>query len=289
VAFYLTKAKLQFRAGQMEEARKILEQGRHSAECRGFDRLRLNIELESIRQSLHAADLAEAQRFLNQFKSEDSVRRLRPGPETTSRDETMVLAWNRACCALGCGRDTLKALKDWVAFARDRGSLKSEVSFLIALAVNQLFTGSEGEALRSLREAVKKAARPRFIRCFVDEGPAVEGLLRKLFSPDSDDPGAATEFGLLLINSFESESSAERVDVSLVAEHLPDSAPPEALNQTERDVLRLIAIGMSNKDIAHRLGLTVGCVKWYMQQIFMKLDVRRRTMAVRRAQQFGMI
>lgn len=289
VAFYLTKAKLQFRAGQTEEARRTLEQGRHSAERWGFDRLRQNIDLESIRQSLHAPDLTEAQRFRNQFKSEGSLRRLSPGPVTTSRDEATVLAWSRACCALGCGRDTLKALKDWVAFARDRGSLKSEVNFLIALAVNQLFTGSEGEALRTLREAVKKAARPRFIRCFVDEGPAVEGLLRKLFSPDSDDPGTAVEFGLFLIKSFESESSAERVEMRLVDEHLPDTAPPEALNQAERDVLRLVAIGMSNKDIAHRLGLTGGSVKWYMQQIFMKLDVRRRTMAVRRAQQFGMI
>ncbi len=35
----------------------------------------------------------------------------------------------------------------------------------------------EGEALRALREAVKKAARPRFIRGFIDEGQIVEAML----------------------------------------------------------------------------------------------------------------
>jgi len=54
-------------------------------------------------------------------------------------------------------------------------------------------------------------------------------------------------------------------------------------------VLKLVATGMSNKEITERLGLTEGSVKWYMLQIFMKLDIRQRTQVVRRAQQFGMV
>lgn len=288
VAFYVTKARLQFRAGQRGEAQKTLEQGQLSAERRGFERLGLRTDLERIRQSLRAGALSDARRFLDQLKPGDGPLQLKPGSGTTTRHEAAVLAWCRVSCALGRAQDTRKVLKDWVVFVRDRGALMSEVTFLVALTVSHALSGNEGEALRTLREAVKKAARPRFIRCFVDEGPIIEGLLRKLFPLGTWEAGSATEFGLLLIKSIEEESSG-RADTSTASKPTPDNAPPEALNQQERDVLRLVAIGMSNEEIARHLGLTGGSVKWYMQQIFMKLHVRRRTMAVCRAQQFGLI
>lgn len=289
VAFYLTKARLQFRAGQSGEAQKTLDQGQLSAERRGFERLGLRINLERIRQSLRAADLSDARRFLDQLKPDGNLLQLKPGNATTTRHEALVLAWCRVSCALGSAQDTKKILRDWVVFVRDRGNLMSEVTFLIALTVSHTLSGSEGEALRTLREAVKKAAKPCFIRCFVDEGPVIEGLLRKLFSSGVGESGTTTEFGLLLINSIENESATRHADIIPASKPAPDNAPPEALNQHERDVLKLVAVGMSDKEIARRLGLTGGSVKWYMQQIFMKLHVRRRTMAVCRAQQFGMI
>jgi LuxR family maltose regulon positive regulatory protein/serine/threonine-protein kinase PknK len=44
-----------------------------------------------------------------------------------------------------------------------------------------------------------------------------------------------------------------------------------------------------NKQIASELGLTVGTVKWYMQQIFSKLAVRRRSQAIHKARVLGFI
>ena len=43
------------------------------------------------------------------------------------------------------------------------------------------------------------------------------------------------------------------------------------------------------REIGDRLGLTEGTVKWYMQQIYDKLGVRRRPQAVIRARQFGIL
>ena len=58
-----------------------------------------------------------------------------------------------------------------------------------------------------------------------------------------------------------------------------------ALTERELSILRLIASGASNGEIARRLHLTEGTVKWYMQQIYDKLGVRRRPQAVLRARQ----
>jgi predicted ATPase/DNA-binding CsgD family transcriptional regulator/Flp pilus assembly protein TadD len=61
----------------------------------------------------------------------------------------------------------------------------------------------------------------------------------------------------------------------------------ESLTEREREILRLIADGRSNDDIARALTLTVGTVKWYNTQIFGKLGVRSRTEAVAQAQRWG--
>ena len=57
----------------------------------------------------------------------------------------------------------------------------------------------------------------------------------------------------------------------------------EALTGRERDILQLIATGLSNQEIADRLILSVGTVKWYTGQIYSKLAVQSRTQAIARA------
>lgn len=57
----------------------------------------------------------------------------------------------------------------------------------------------------------------------------------------------------------------------------------EPLTSRELEVLRLLAEGLSNKEIGARLSIRVMTVKWYNQQIFGKLDVRSRLQAVKKA------
>src|SRR3546814_5970598 len=59
------------------------------------------------------------------------------------------------------------------------------------------------------------------------------------------------------------------------------------LARREVDILSMVSCGLRNREIGDRLGLTEGTVKWYMQQIYDKLGVRRRPQAVIRARQLG--
>lgn len=59
----------------------------------------------------------------------------------------------------------------------------------------------------------------------------------------------------------------------------PEPSPLDALTDRERDVLRLIARGKSNKAIANTLKLSVGTVKGYVSAVLSKLDARDRTQA----------
>lgn len=67
-----------------------------------------------------------------------------------------------------------------------------------------------------------------------------------------------------------------------------DSLPrPDLLSTRETEILRLIAGGYSNREIADGLGLSEGTVKNYVSNVLSKLGVRDRTRAVLKAAELG--
>jgi predicted ATPase/DNA-binding CsgD family transcriptional regulator len=62
----------------------------------------------------------------------------------------------------------------------------------------------------------------------------------------------------------------------------------EPLTDRELEILRLIAEGLSNREIAQKLVVTLGTVKWYNKQIYSKLGVHSRTQAIVRAREAGL-
>ena len=58
------------------------------------------------------------------------------------------------------------------------------------------------------------------------------------------------------------------------------AAEVEDLRPSERKILELLAVGLSNKEIANRLGLSPGTVRWHLENIYGKLHVHSRTEAV---------
>ncbi len=75
---------------------------------------------------------------------------------------------------------------------------------------------------------------------------------------------------------------------SIAAKALQRMGKP-SLTQRELDVLQLVALGRSNKDIARRLTITEGTAKTHVKSILTKLDAISRTEAVAVAHKRGMI
>lgn len=61
------------------------------------------------------------------------------------------------------------------------------------------------------------------------------------------------------------------------------------LSRREMEVLTLMGKGWSNEEIAEKLFISLNTVKTHASNIFMKLDVKRRTMAVEKAKQMHII
>ena len=69
----------------------------------------------------------------------------------------------------------------------------------------------------------------------------------------------------------------------------PNSPLFEPLSDREREILMLLADGLSNAEIAQRLHLSPKTIKWYNTKLYEKLDVVNRSQAVERARELGLV
>lgn len=81
--------------------------------------------------------------------------------------------------------------------------------------------------------------------------------------------------------------AAKVLDRLRTGDHLTPPVPPSPLSGTQMEILRLIAAGFSNREIAVRVYLSENTVKSHVQEIFRKLDVDNRVQAALRASREG--
>ncbi|MEK7729809.1 MAG: LuxR C-terminal-related transcriptional regulator, partial [candidate division KSB1 bacterium] len=61
------------------------------------------------------------------------------------------------------------------------------------------------------------------------------------------------------------------------------------ISKREYEVLELIALGLSNQEIAEKLFVSLNTIKTHSSNLFMKLEARRRTEAIRRAKELQLL
>jgi LuxR family transcriptional regulator, maltose regulon positive regulatory protein len=62
-----------------------------------------------------------------------------------------------------------------------------------------------------------------------------------------------------------------------------------SVSTREAELLRLLSQGLTNRELAERLFITVGTVKGHLHRIYRKLEVCNRTAAIARAREFGVL
>jgi len=94
--------------------------------------------------------------------------------------------------------------------------------------------------------------------------------------------------GALIDPSVARKVVTEFARLTLPARPVNDGLP-EPLTERELDVLRLLAEGLSNREIGSKLSLTEGTVKNYVTNVLQKIGVRDRTQAALRGRELGLI
>jgi LuxR family maltose regulon positive regulatory protein len=159
--------------------------------------------------------------------------------------------------------------------------------FNLLLAEIAILSGDRSEARRAMREAVTLAAPANWIQIFLDEGDAIGGLLTEAYGDGMKLDSVPDMFAARLVSAIKRTTEIEKEEDD--DEDDDEFGLGSKLVNRELEILRMVGVGLRNREIGDRLGLTEGTVKWYMQQIYDKLGVRRRPQAVIRARQLGVL
>jgi DNA-binding NarL/FixJ family response regulator len=111
-------------------------------------------------------------------------------------------------------------------------------------------------------------------------------LLRRIHAPTLTAAILGVRLGLCVLDAQLADHCLQLPAASSAAGHGDEV---DALTAREREVLELLALGLSNKSIADRLGVSVHTVKFHVNSILAKLGADSRTAAVASALRRGLV
>ncbi|NUK23153.1 transcriptional regulator [Streptomyces lunaelactis] len=182
-----------------------------------------------------------------------------------------AVARARALLAAGRSEHAMKVLAELPAEGPVTTTSRAQACLLQAQAAAE--AGSTEEALLCLREALAFARSEELRRVFVESGPWVGRLLRQ-------NPQLAQAHGWLPAHVLGYLRAGACEQLPLVV---------EPLSRRETEVLRMAAQLLSTKEIAAELYLSANTVKTHLKSIYRKLSVTRRSEAVHRARDLGVL
>jgi LuxR family maltose regulon positive regulatory protein len=254
----LAEGEVEAAAEHLERARPLLEQAPLPDWTSRFERCQLELWLAQNRLR-SAVEWADA-------RARDDERDALPDREAT--DIALARAWiaqgdqpsrERAMALLG---RVLSA-----AEAEGRAGYAIEALALHAMALWQ--GGARAGAMTSLERALRLAEPEGYVRLFVDLGLPMAWLLQEARARQ-----VLPEYVDRLLTACHTDhlTSPER-----------GGTLPEPLSQREQEVLRLLAAGLTNREIAGALSISPETVKKHAASIYGKLGAGNRTEAVARA------
>jgi LuxR family maltose regulon positive regulatory protein len=201
------------------------------------------------------------------------------GPALLREMEYMVLA--RILIAQDRLDEAAGLLRRLLETAETGGHTFRAIEILMLQALASYAGGDTARAMTTLERALTLAEPGGFIRTFVDEGPPMARLLYEAATR-----GIASEYARRLLAAF---PVAEPEQTDLPKTQAPKSELVEPLSEREFEVLQLVAEGLTNREIASRLFLSLNTVKAHTRNIYGKLNVHSRTQAIARSQELGLL
>ena len=271
-----TAAQVWVAAGDTEAAIEQLEEVRAFAPSPRFSSYLSSVKL---RIYCRTGDLESAADVARE-------RRLSPDVAVDHDNEEEVTAYARYPVARGDYDDAAQVLSRVIPILQSGGRTQHEIHALVLQALMYELLGERALALDSLGRATMLGEPGRFNRTFTGEGTVIAGLLEALADvvrrgrgpAEAGTPSYLT-YLLREVGAKPGTASAQPTPVGLA----------EPLTGREVDVLRLVASGMRNQEIADHLFISLSTVKRHIANAYGKLEVSHRTEAIARANELNLL
>lgn len=189
------------------------------------------------------------------------------------------LIWMRLQAAVGRASSAQPYLDQQLQAARTQGMAGRVIELELIEAQVLVQAENAKQALEVAARAVSSGLAAGYMRVF-DQGPILDDLLIAAYRRGMLPPGCEQTMPVL----------------RMYAARQPETHPAaageewvEALSQRELEVLRMVATGATNQEIAEHFVITVGTVKSHLNHILGKLGVGNRTEAAAVARKLGLL
>ncbi len=195
----------------------------------------------------------------------------------------LPLSQGRVLLAQGQPLAALTVLGPLREQADARGWQDERLAVMVLQVLAHRAKGDIDTALHLLHEVLALAEPAGMIRLFVDEGLPMAKVLSEAAARGIM-PDYVSRLLAVIGDAFQPGEGSRSLSTGRSVQSLV-----EPLSQRELEVLRLVAQGLSNHQIAERLFLAVSTIKGHNRVIFEKLQVQRRTEAVARALELDLL
>lgn len=274
-----------------QKAQNVLLQVSYLAKQRNLIRLQSCVLHEQVRALLLDSNSAAAQQL---FEQATEIKDISDGIDVgvdAQAWEWARLAEVRLQIASGSVLKTEGVLQQLEARFLSQGrQLRLLETYLLQIQLAASL-GNKKVALEVLETAFLLSLDEQLIQPFIDEGSNLVVLYRALES--------ATQNSLIrtrchsVIERVEAVSTSISAALNLSSGADTHSSQPDALtdplSKRELEVLKLVAEGLSNRDIAEQLFLSIDTIKTHLKSIFSKMSVARRTQAVNLGRDLNLI
>ncbi|WP_281690613.1 LuxR C-terminal-related transcriptional regulator [Pseudonocardia thermophila] len=283
IATFTTLARIKALRGDPEKAWSLLDEGHEAATQLALPRLAAAVDDERVRMHLALGDVGRAESVLAR---QGEVPRGYDGITMAVRHHHLGMR-AQLLSAKGDHDGARSLLTDVLDESRAVGWRYAETIARIDLAGVHAVVGDTATAVRTLVPALVVSAQAGLIRSVVDRSPALLKIIADLRDAarcrrwPADLPEVPFDYLSRLLATARSTVQPGTPAVIVGCADHPGAEEP--LNAREIEILRLVDLGLSNKEIARKLGVTINTVKWYLKNICTKLGVARRTESVREA------
>jgi LuxR family maltose regulon positive regulatory protein len=234
-----------------------------------------------VRLALAQGDLTSAEDWAREYES------------FTDKDPAFLGEFSRITLArirlaqsrFGDALDLLKKFREEAEAAERTGSV---IEILAVEALAYAAHEDHSNTLISLERALTLAQPEGYVRIFVDEGEPMRLLLTDCQASIHKRIGKGVDDQSLRLSTYISSLLAAFPGPAAVTKSKPGTML-EPLSERERDILRLIATGRSNQEIAEILVIALSTVKSHINNLYGKLGTNRRTQAVAIARDLGLL
>jgi LuxR family transcriptional regulator, maltose regulon positive regulatory protein len=288
---HLSLARLHEARGHPVEAYAVLDQFLSLARRRAFFHLLIQRgEAALARLALLQHDLAAATGWADGYGDVTDATYTREEQHLTL---TRILIARAEAHSAGCLNETLALLDRMFIAAAGAGRTNSVIEILVLQALAHQAQDERAAAIEALEQALVLAEPERYVRVFVDEGAPMAALLKDLIQArrntlHDQQLGDPLRYARRLLTEFHPRDPSGTPS-STPTPHSRERPVDDSLSGREREVLGLIAAGLSNREIAARMYVATSTVKSYTNSIFRRLGVRSRTQAVAEARSLGLL